>query len=266
MTKGVVVKEQSWLGSDGIGVAGGMVGVGMVRPVLFHPQPLASTDKISTESQYVVDPVIFRGCSMVRIVLHIQTNESLCHTQNDCHRPTGSLGHPQVLTDNHERNVEECTGKISWSTKLPPSSNDLEDLPLNIPLKLGIKQIVGFPVHNSTDPLHLFEMLGCVVGVDHFVLNRHIVPAKKKNGSTTGMTRGKVFHVINCSVDGNLSISQILQVSLIGIGSSRESGGSVAIRIQDIVIFGVLVTEPIAQTRLISIGCHDSLLIFLQGW
>lgn len=61
------------------------------RPVLFHPEPLASADKISTKAQNIVDPGLPRCCTVICVVLDIQTNKGLRDTVDDG-QSIGSLG------------------------------------------------------------------------------------------------------------------------------------------------------------------------------
>mmetsp|Transcript_18233 Transcript_18233/g.43076 ORF Transcript_18233/g.43076 Transcript_18233/m.43076 type:complete len:246 (+) Transcript_18233:171-908(+) len=56
--EGVVMKEQKWFRSKGIRILFSVIGVGVMSPVLLHPEPFAATDKVSAQTQNIVDDVI----------------------------------------------------------------------------------------------------------------------------------------------------------------------------------------------------------------
>jgi hypothetical protein len=68
------------------------------RPVLLHPQPLASTDEVSAQSVHIVDPRFLGSCTVVSIMLNIKTNQGLRYTVNNgqC-KTSGGRCHPKVL-------------------------------------------------------------------------------------------------------------------------------------------------------------------------
>lgn len=55
VSSGIIVEEHHGFRTEAVGVHGRVIGVGVVRPVLFDPQPLASTDKVGPESEQVID-------------------------------------------------------------------------------------------------------------------------------------------------------------------------------------------------------------------
>ena len=122
-----------------------MVGVGVVGPVLFAPQPLASTNEIGTESQNIIDEMVLGSSSVVGIVLHIQTNQRLGKTVDNGQSPRGSIGHPQILQVKEKGDVKDATSIPSVGSKFPATSDNLENFALDFSLKLGIElvSIVG---------------------------------------------------------------------------------------------------------------------------
>jgi len=71
MTPRIIVEIEYRLGTEAIGVLLCMIGEGMMSPMLRHPIPLASTDKISTKSKEVINPWTFRSGTMIGIMLNI---------------------------------------------------------------------------------------------------------------------------------------------------------------------------------------------------
>ena len=141
VTRRVIVPEEHGLGSVTIGVHLFVVGVGMVRPVLFHPQPLASSDEIGSESKSIVDPRFFGCGSVVAVVLNIQTDQRLGDTVNDGKCVGGNTGDPVVLESEKETNVKECTGKVSRGSELASTSNNLEDFLLDLTFEWGVPDV-----------------------------------------------------------------------------------------------------------------------------
>jgi len=71
VSQGIIVEKDQGFSAVTIRIVGSMIGVGMVGPMLFAPQPLASTNKVRTKSQDIVDKMIPGRSSVVGIVLHI---------------------------------------------------------------------------------------------------------------------------------------------------------------------------------------------------
>lgn len=137
----VIVKQHEWLGTETIRILGIVIGVGVVSPMLLHPQPLAATNKISTQPQNVVNPRCLGGCSVIGVVLHIQTNQSLRYTIDNRECDSRTREDPQVLKTKEESNIKEATEEPSKSSKLASSSDDLEDFSLDFLLEGSIKLI-----------------------------------------------------------------------------------------------------------------------------
>lgn len=109
------------------------------RPMLFHPQPLASSNKIRSETQQVIDPYFPTCGTMIGIVLHIQTNQSHGNSINDRQRIRGSLKHPQELQVEEKRDTTNGTEKVSRSPKFLSTTDNFKDFRLELSFKLGIK-------------------------------------------------------------------------------------------------------------------------------
>jgi hypothetical protein len=118
--------------------------------MLLHPKPLATTDKVGTESQKIIDPDFSRGGSMVGIVLHIQTNQSLGHAV-DNGKSKRRLLYPLVLKVKEKDDATNRSKEISWRSKLAATSNNSKDLLFHFPFKFGIKfvSLVETGVRNS---------------------------------------------------------------------------------------------------------------------
>ena len=149
MVERVVVKEEHGLGSTTIGVLLFVVGVGVVGPVLFHPEPLASSNQVGSQTQEVVDPRSLGSGSVVGIVLDIQPNESLGDTVQNGHAHGASLDNPHVLEAKEQTNIEEASEVPPHGAKLTTTSDNLEDLRLEFPLK-GCVKLVAVVSTNET--------------------------------------------------------------------------------------------------------------------
>ena len=137
----VIVPEDHRLGSVTIRILKVVVGEGVVSPVLFHPQPLASSDEIGSKSKKIVDPRLLRGSSVVGIVLDVQTDERLRDTIDDGHGVGGNASNPVVLHGEEETNVKESTGKVSGSSEFTSTSDNLEDFSLNFTLERSVPNV-----------------------------------------------------------------------------------------------------------------------------
>ena len=100
--------------------------------------------------------------------------------------------------------------------------------------------LLGDIVRNCSNTLHLFKMLGCVIGVDHFVLDSDIVATKDQDGFATGMV--KVGNIINDAINGNFGSRQTLERADSLLGGSRI----------DLVVCQL----RLAQSQLVCIGGH----------
>lgn len=78
---------------------------------------------------------------MVCIVLDIESNESLCYSECDCEFEGSFLCGPEVIEDDVETNVEECTCKVSIGSKFLASADDFEYLPLDFAFEIRIKNV-----------------------------------------------------------------------------------------------------------------------------
>jgi hypothetical protein len=109
--------------------------------VLFHPEPLASSNEVSTQTEQIVDPWPPRSGTVIGIVLHVQSNESLRHTVYNSQSVGGCTSHPQILEVKEKGNVRKGTEQVSSGSKLLSTSNNLEDFPLDLLLKGSIKLV-----------------------------------------------------------------------------------------------------------------------------
>jgi hypothetical protein len=139
----IIVPEQHGLGSVTVGVISMVIGVGMVRPVLFHPQPFAASDEIGSESKKLVDPGFLGGCSVVGVVLNIQTDKRLRDTVDHSHGIRGNAKYPVVLHSEKEADVKECTSKPSPSSELFSGFHNLENFLLDFTLEFGVPLVSG---------------------------------------------------------------------------------------------------------------------------
>lgn len=210
VVEGIVVEGHHGLGAEGVGILGGVVGVGMVGPVLLHPEPLAAADEVGSEAKDVVDPGLLGGGSVVGIVLDVEADAGLGHAQEDGQGPGRADGHPQVLEGRHDADVGEGPGEVSPGAELPSPPHDLEHLPLDLALEGGVEDVV--PLHISVvdlaDGSHLLQVLGGVVGVDHLVLDRDVVATEQQDGVPTGML--EVGKVVDGVVDDDLVSLEVL--------------------------------------------------------
>ena len=70
--------------------------------------------------------------------------------------------------------------------------------------------ILGYLSHT----LHLFQVLGGVVGMNHVVLDRHIVASKDQNGIATGVI--KIGNVVNDSVNAHFRRLEAVHGGMVG--------------------------------------------------
>lgn len=210
VVEGIVVEGHHGLGAEGVGILGGVIGVGMVGPVLLHPEPLAAADEVGTEAEDIVDPGLLGCGSVVGVVLNVEANAGLGHAQEDGQGPGRADGHPEVLEGGHDADVGEGPGKVSPGTELPSPPHDLEHLPLDLALEGGVEDVV--PLHISVvdlaDGSHFLQVLGRVIRVDHLVLDRDVVATEQQDGVATGML--EVGKVVDGVVDDDLVSLEVL--------------------------------------------------------
>lgn len=86
---------------------------------------------------------------MIRIMLNIQSDKSLCNTKSNCQKYSTLVpvvvvkescgGGKVVLHKEEESNVAERTEEVSGCSKLTTSANNLEYFPFDFTLELGIE-------------------------------------------------------------------------------------------------------------------------------
>ena len=116
------------------------------RPMLFHPQPLASADEICSKPEKIVDPCLPGSSSMVGIVLHIQPDECLRNPINDRQRKTCISSDPQVLHIEEETDVAHCSEQVTGGSKLTSTANNLEYLLFDFTLERSVKCVSAINV------------------------------------------------------------------------------------------------------------------------
>ena len=281
MIQWIIIEEKHRLGIETIRILGGMIGICVMRPMLIHPQPLASTDSICTKSQKVIHPGFLWGSSMIRIVLNVQSNQSGRHTIGGSETPGSALCGPLVAQGGHEANVKEGTCEVAGSTKFTSTSNNLKHFAFDLTLKFCVpfitvqneksfrsniswasyhwkycttpmpietkeRHLLRLVIHNLTDHLHLLQVLLGMIRMNHFVLHRYIIPSKNLDGVSSWML--KPIQCINDSINSYFILTKVL-----------ENFGSCGLRgwIQAMVIFFQVVGKAITKTGDICIRGHD---------
>lgn len=141
MVQRVIVEEHERLGSKRVWVFFCVVGVRVMRPMLLHPKPLASSNKVSSESQQIIDPRSLGGSSVISIMLNIQTDQSLRDSVYDSKSKRGSLCDPKILKGKEERNVANATEMPSVGSKFLSAADNLEDFALNFLFKWSVELV-----------------------------------------------------------------------------------------------------------------------------
>ena len=139
----IIVPEEHGFGSVTVGIIGMVIGVGMMRPMLFHPQPFAASNEIGSESKKFVDPGLLGGGSVVGVVLNIQTDKRLRDTIDHGQGIGGNAKYPVVLKSEKETDVKECTSKPSPSSELFSGFDNLEHFLLNFTFEFGVPLVSG---------------------------------------------------------------------------------------------------------------------------
>ena len=137
----VIVEEQHRLGPEGVRVLGGVIGVGVVRPVLFLPQPLAPADEVGTQSQQVVDPWTFAAGAVIGVVLDVHPDEGLRKPVHDGQLPRRSARDPQVLQVEKGHNVARGAEEVPQGPELAAAADNLEDLLLDFSFEWGVELV-----------------------------------------------------------------------------------------------------------------------------
>jgi hypothetical protein len=109
------------------------------RPVLFHPEPFASTNKVRSQAQQIVDPRPSGSGTMISIVLHIESNKGLRYAINNSQRVRSCGSDPQVLQRKEKNNVKDGSSVPSQSSKLTSPTNNLEHFLFDFAFKGSIK-------------------------------------------------------------------------------------------------------------------------------
>ena len=224
VVKRVVVEGHHGLGAEGVGILGGVVGVGVVGPVLLHPQPLAAADEVGAEAEEVVDPGLLGGGAVVGVVLDVEADAGLGHAEEYGEGPGGTDGDPEVLEGGHDSDVGEGPGEVAPRSKLPPPPHDLEHLPLDLALEGGVEHVVPLDVAvvDLAHGTHLLQMLRGVVRVNHFVLDGNVVAAEQQDGIAARML--EVGEVVDGVADDDLVSLEVLH------RIDARAGGLVGIR------------------------------------
>jgi hypothetical protein len=109
--------------------------------MLLHPKPLASSNKVSSESQQIIDPRSLGGSSVISIMLNIQTDQSLRDSVDDSKSKRGSLCDPKILKGKEEGNVANATEMPSVGSKFLSAADNLEDFALNFLFKWSVELV-----------------------------------------------------------------------------------------------------------------------------
>mmetsp|Transcript_24670 Transcript_24670/g.44616 ORF Transcript_24670/g.44616 Transcript_24670/m.44616 type:complete len:256 (-) Transcript_24670:196-963(-) len=179
MIERIIVKQEHGFGAKAVGVLFCMISIRVVCPMLFQPEPFRSSNEICSQSKNIIDPWFLGGSSVIGVMLHIQTNKGLRNTIEYCQPKGRSIHDPQILESKEESNVEKGARKVSGRTKLSSTTDNLEDFLFNLSFKRSIKFVFAFTVRDCADTLHLFQMLGSMMRMNHFVLHSNIISTKE---------------------------------------------------------------------------------------
>ena len=69
--------------------------------------------------------------------------------------------------------------------------------------------VLWLVITNPSDDLHLFHMLGGMVRVDHFILNRHVIATEEFDDISPRV--GELSDIVDNTFDGDLVAFQSLQ-------------------------------------------------------
>mmetsp|Transcript_5397 Transcript_5397/g.7810 ORF Transcript_5397/g.7810 Transcript_5397/m.7810 type:complete len:235 (+) Transcript_5397:717-1421(+) len=219
MSRWVIIECKQGLRTKAVRIFFIVIGVCVMSPMLRHPIPFVGSNKVTSESKQVIHPRVFGGSTMIRIMLHIQSNKCLCDTKHNCQCHSTLVpvvvvkescgGGEFVLHEEEESNVAERTEEVARCSKLTTSANNLEYFPFDVAFKLGIELVFGFIIHNLSNILHLLQVLASMVRMDHLILNSHIIPTKELDHLTTRVD--KVGNIVDDSVNCNFSALEALQ-------------------------------------------------------
>mmetsp|Transcript_11386 Transcript_11386/g.21000 ORF Transcript_11386/g.21000 Transcript_11386/m.21000 type:complete len:270 (-) Transcript_11386:132-941(-) len=226
MSNGVIVEGKHGLRAETIGVLLRVVSVGMMSPMLRHPIPFTGANEIGTKSKKVVDPRAFGNCSVVGIVLHIQPNKRLGHTERNGHGHTALVpivvvkksgrGSKLVLHEEEKCNVGEGTEEVARRCEFTSAADYFKHFGFDLALKGGIEFVLRCIVHHLAHHLHLLQMLPGMIRMDHLILHRHIIPTKESDHLSSRMV--KVGNVIDDSVNSHFSPLESLERAEGGLG------------------------------------------------
>mmetsp|Transcript_19342 Transcript_19342/g.53808 ORF Transcript_19342/g.53808 Transcript_19342/m.53808 type:complete len:237 (+) Transcript_19342:1477-2187(+) len=178
----------------------------MMRPMLLHPQPLAASDKVGTQSQDVVDPRLLGSGTVIGIVLHVETDEGLADAVDDGKCVGGGRGDPEILQEGEQSNEEEAAAEPSQGAEFLPASHNFEDFSFDLALEFGVELVFRRVIDELAHALHLLQMLGGVVRMHHLVLHGDIIASEQMHGFTAWMV--EVGEVVDDAIDGNLMTLQ----------------------------------------------------------
>lgn len=114
-----------------------------MSPVLLHPEPLAASNQVDTKSQRIVHSRITRRRSMIGIVLHIQTNQSLGKTKDSSQQEGGGLSDPEIQTSKVESDVTGGAKEITSCTKFLAPFDYFEYFLFELSFKGGVKLVTA---------------------------------------------------------------------------------------------------------------------------
>mmetsp|Transcript_5825 Transcript_5825/g.8288 ORF Transcript_5825/g.8288 Transcript_5825/m.8288 type:complete len:279 (+) Transcript_5825:541-1377(+) len=188
MLQRVGMEQDERFSAGGIRILLQIVCKRMMRPMLFNPQPLGSTNQVSTESIHVIGKVVLGCCSMIGIVLNIQSNQCLRNTIGYGKPKARSMNCPEELKREETTCVENGTQMPSPRTKLLSSLDNLENFLLDLLFEWCAELVIAHVVGNFPHPLQLLLHSICgVIWMNHFILNGHIVSTKHENRITSWM-------------------------------------------------------------------------------
>mmetsp|Transcript_18637 Transcript_18637/g.39090 ORF Transcript_18637/g.39090 Transcript_18637/m.39090 type:complete len:437 (+) Transcript_18637:467-1777(+) len=204
MSDGIIIKIEDGLGAETVGVLIGVVGIGMVSPMLGQPGPFASPDEIGSKSEQIVDPRLFGGGSVIGIVLHVQADGGAGHSKGDGEE--NSLGGVEVggggegvLEEEEEGDVDEGSEEKSGRSEFAAAAHNFEDFGFDFAFEFRVEFVFRLVVVNLSNGLHLLQMLRGMVRMNHLVLHGDIIPPEKFHHLSSRMD--EVGNVVNDPVD-----------------------------------------------------------------
>mmetsp|Transcript_15092 Transcript_15092/g.42571 ORF Transcript_15092/g.42571 Transcript_15092/m.42571 type:complete len:393 (+) Transcript_15092:271-1449(+) len=200
----VIIEEHHRLRRKAVRVLVLVIGVRVMRPMLFHPQPLATADHVRTESEQVVDPDL-SGCrTVVGIVLNIQTDHRQGNTVHGGKRVRGWSHHPSVLQVECQRNVTQDAEEVPRRAEFTSATHDFEHFGLDFAFEFGVEGVLRLVTFHNPNLSQFLQMLGRMIRMNHFVLHGHIIPTKHVDGIATRML--KIGQIIYDTINANFII------------------------------------------------------------